>query len=135
MSNLIRLIDLPLRSDDRGDLVFAHIMEHIPFAVKRVFYIYNVKPGGNRGHHAHKKTHLALICLNGSTVIKLDDGKRKQKKELFKPHQALIIPPLIWHSMERFGDNTILLSLASRLYDEADYLRDYNDFLNYVARI
>jgi UDP-2-acetamido-3-amino-2,3-dideoxy-glucuronate N-acetyltransferase len=130
--SIAQLIELPLRRDERGDLVFAETKKHLPFPIRRVFFIYNVRTGGNRGHHAHKKTRLALICLQGSTRILLDDGKVKDEVTLTKPEQALLIPPKIWHSMNRFKKGTVILALASEPYNEDDYLRDYQAFKEYI---
>lgn len=129
---LAQLVELPLRHDERGDLVFVEAKNHLPFPIRRVFYIYNVQAEGNRGHHAHKKTHLALICLQGSTRILLDDGKRKKEITLTRPEHALLVPPKIWHSMDHFQKGTIILVLASEPYNEADYLRDYRAFKEYL---
>lgn len=125
-------INLPLIHDERGDLVFGEYQKHFPFLVKRIFYIFNVKKGGQRGFHAHKKNILALFCLRGSATLKLDNGQSKAKVFLSKSNEGVIIPPKIWHSIEDFAPDTIFLALCSERYDENDYLRDYEEFKKYI---
>jgi dTDP-4-dehydrorhamnose 3,5-epimerase-like enzyme len=133
MNRLIQKIILPLIHDKRGDLVFAEAQNQIPFPIKRVFYITNVKSGGQRGFHAHKKTAIVLFCLKGSSLIKLDNGKQKAEILLDKPNVGVLIREKIWHSMEEFSPGTLLLVLASHFYDEKDYLRNYQEFKKYLC--
>lgn len=133
-TSLVKLIDLPQHSDDRGDLVFFEAHQHLPFAIQRLFYIFNTRPTAPRGFHAHKKNRLALICLTGRVVVKLDDGSAVHRVRLNRPNQALLIEPKIWHSLEQFTPGTIVLACASEPYDENDYIRDYPEFVKYVAQ-
>lgn len=132
-TSLIKRIELPLTSDDRGDLVFLEAQKHLPFAIKRLFYIFNTQPASPRGFHAHKKNRLALICLAGSVLVKLDDGSTVGQARLNRPNQALIIEPKIWHSLENFSKQAIILACNSEYYDENDYIRDYQYFKQYVT--
>lgn len=131
---LIKKIILPIKRDDRGFLVYGEANNQLPFEIKRVFYIGDVESGGNRGHHAHKENILALFCIQGKSLIKLDNGTDKAEVWLDSPNEGLLINPLIWHSMEEFSKDTILLCLASLPYNESDYLRDYEDFKIHIKK-
>jgi dTDP-4-dehydrorhamnose 3,5-epimerase-like enzyme len=124
-----RIIDLPKITDPRGNLSFIEGGRHIPFEIKRVFYLYDVPTGEDRGAHAHKKLHQFLICLSGSFDVLLDDGYEKQSVHLNRPWKGLHIPPMIWASEVNFDPGSVCLVLASDLYDESDYIRDYQEFL------
>lgn len=125
-----RLITLPKISDDRGSLSFLEGNQHIPFNIKRIFYLYHVTQ--SRGAHAHKKLQQFIISLGDGFEVELDDGKEKQRFHLNKPWEGLYIPPMIWTSVEKFQQNSVCLVLASDVYDEADYHRDYTEFLQAV---
>ncbi|TSC92871.1 MAG: hypothetical protein CEN89_389 [Candidatus Berkelbacteria bacterium Licking1014_7] len=131
-THLPQKIKLPIIRDERGDLIFGEYKKHIPFSIKRIFYILNTRKNGKRGFHAHKKTILALFCLSGSAIIKLDNGQKKTEVLLSKPNEGVIILSKIWHSMEDFAPNTTFLVLASELFNKNDYLRDYNEFKKYL---
>jgi dTDP-4-dehydrorhamnose 3,5-epimerase-like enzyme len=126
------LTELPKICDTRGNLTFIEEMNHIPFEIKRVFYIYDIPTAVERGAHAHKQNHQYLICLSGSMDVLLDDGTHKKEVHLNRPWQGLHIPPLIWASEANFSPNTLYVVLASEAYDEDDYYREYNDFLDAV---
>lgn len=132
--SLIETINLPILSDERGSLSFAEASSHIPFPIKRIFYITNTPENGNRGFHAHKATHQVLFCLHGSVLIKLDDGINKSEFLLSKPNVGLLIRNKIWHSMENFTKDCVFLSVASTHYSEKDYIRNYDDFLNFITK-
>jgi WxcM-like, C-terminal len=127
------LIDLPLRADKRGKLVFAQQGEHIPFPVKRIFYIYDVPAGSSRAGHAHRAQQQCLIMLAGSCRVRIDDGARKSALVLDSPRTALYAPPLTWLDIDDFTDGSICLVLVSDVYDESDYLRDYTEFVRLIA--
>lgn len=133
-TSLVKIIELPLKSDDRGDLVFLEAQKHLPFAIQRLFFIFNTQPTAPRGFHAHKRNRLALVCLNGSVVVKLDDGSNVDQVSLNRPDRLLIIEPTIWHSLEQFTPGTMVLACASEVYDEDDYIRDYPEFVKYVSQ-
>lgn len=136
MANLseCRLIELPKIADPRGNLTFAEGTRHIPFDIRRVFYIYDVPTGVDRGAHAHKCLHQCLICLAGSFNVAMDDGHRSTKVRLNRPWQALHVPPMIWAAEQDFDPGSVCMVLASAPYDESDYLRDYEQFLAEVRR-
>ena len=123
------MIDLPKVTDPRGNLTFIEGENHIPFDIKRVFYLYDVPTPESRGAHAHLELSQFLICLSGSFGVALDDGKRKEVIRLNRPWRGLLIPPMIWASEIEFDAGTVCLILASAPYDEADYIRDYDDYL------
>lgn len=129
-----KLIQLPKITDPRGNLTFIESTRHIPFDIKRVFYIYDVPTATDRGAHAHKTLHQFLICLSGSFDVSVDDGSNQSVIHLNRPWQGLHIPPMIWASEINFDPGSICLVLASDLYDETDYYRDYSIFLERVKR-
>ncbi len=118
--------------DDRGQLVALEELKDIPFKVKRVYYMYDTVQNVVRGHHAHKKLEQILVCIHGQCKIKLDNGKEKKVVPLEKPYEGLYIANNIWREMYDFSHDAVLLVLASELYDEADYIRDYEKFLKFV---
>ena len=119
--------------DDRGQLVALEEFNDIPFQIKRVYYIYDTAPGVIRGFHAHKNLQQILICIHGSCKIKLDNGCEKKVVPLEKPYEGLYVSSNMWREMYDFSLDAVLLVLASELYDEADYIRDYQEFLQYVG--
>lgn len=120
--------------DDRGQLVALEEFNDIPFQIKRVYYIYDTAPGVIRGFHAHKNLQQILICIHGSCKIKLDNGCEKKVVPLEKPYEGLYVSSNMWREMYDFSPHAVLLVLASELYDEADYIRDYQEFLQYVGK-
>lgn len=118
--------------DDRGQLVALEAQKEIPFEIKRVYYIYDTLAGVRRGFHAHKKLKQLLICVSGSCKILLDDGTDKEIVTLDKPYEGIFIQSNIWREMYDFSPDAVLLVLASEVYDESDYIRDYDKFLEYV---
>jgi len=128
-----QLIDLPKISDPRGNLTFIEGAKHIPFEVRRVFYLYDVPTAESRGAHAHKNLHQFIICLSGSFDVSLDDGTQRKIAHLNRPWQGLHIPPMIWASEINFDPHSICLLLASAHYDESDYYRDYDEFVKAVS--
>lgn len=129
-----RLVDLPKIADPRGNLTFIEGNKHIPFEIKRVFYIYDIPTAENRGAHAHKSLHQFLICLSGSFHVNLDDGNEKKIIRLNKPWQGLYIPPMVWASESGFDHGSISMVLASDVYNESDYYRDYDEFMRAVQQ-
>lgn len=120
-------IELPKIFDDCF-LSFAQIPHHIPFNIKRIYYITQANPKLPRGYHAHKKTKQVIFCIQGKVNLILDNGKRKRKILLDQSHVGVFIDKMIWHVMEEFEKNTILLVLASRIFNPSDYIRDYESF-------
>lgn len=123
-----RLINFPKVTDVRGNLSFAEENKHLPFEIKRVFYIYDIPSGAIRGGHAHKKTEQVIIAISGSFEVILDNGNDQKSFFLNRPDYGLYLPPAIWREMKNFSSNSIVLGLASTLFDEDDYLRDYETF-------
>src|SRR5690606_18663434 len=123
------IIELPKVYNQQGNLTPVHNNKEIPFDVKRVFYLYDVPGGESRGAHAHKACHQFLIAASGAFEVLLDDGTAKRVVQLNRPYIGLHIPPGIWASEINFSSGSICLVLASHLYEENDYIRDYNDYL------
>lgn len=124
-----KVIGLPKITDPRGNLTFIEGCNHIPFDIKRVFYIYDVPTASDRGAHSHKQLHQFLISLSGSFDVALDDGIEKRIIHLNRPWEGLYIPPMVWASEINFDPGTVCLVLTSDYYDEIDYIRDYDQFL------
>lgn len=118
--------------DERGQLVALEEFKDIPFKIKRVYYIYDTLPNVTRGYHAHRNLKQILICIHGSCKIKLDNGKEKKVVILEKPYEGLYVENNMWREMYDFSNDAVLLVLASELYDENDYIRDYEEFLKFV---
>ncbi|WP_250480634.1 FdtA/QdtA family cupin domain-containing protein [Caballeronia sp. GAOx1] len=127
-----KVIDLPKIADVRGNLTFMEGGRHIPFEIKRVFYLYDIPTGESRGAHAHKELHQLLICLSGGFDVAMDDGTDKKTVRLNRPWQALHVPPMIWAAELNFDPGSVCLVLASMEFREADYYRDYEQFLSAV---
>lgn len=123
-----KLIDLPVRSDERGSLGFAQEGDHIPFAVRRIFYLYGIPAGGKRAGHAHRRQHQYLIMLSGSCRVQVDDGADRRTVVLNSPQVALYAPPLRWLDIDGFSATSVCLVLTSDVYDEGDYVRNYEEF-------
>jgi dTDP-4-dehydrorhamnose 3,5-epimerase-like enzyme len=129
------IITLPKIVDARGNLTFLEGNErHIPFEIKRVFYVYDVPTDTARGAHAHKALHQFVICLSGGLDVTLDDGRAKRTVRLNRPWIGLHIPPMIWAAEKGFDPGTVYLVLASDYYDPTDYIRDHKEFLHAVAQ-
>jgi dTDP-4-dehydrorhamnose 3,5-epimerase-like enzyme len=124
------LINLPKIADQRGNLTFIEESNHIPFNIARVYYLYDVPSGVDRAGHAHKDLEQILIALSGSFSVELDDGKEKKDVFLSQPNQGLYIGSMVWRELKSFSAGSVCLVLASRRYDESDYFRNYNDFIN-----
>ncbi len=118
--------------DDRGMLIALEQNKDIPFEIKRVYYMYDTVQGVRRGYHAHKQLEQILICIHGSCKILMDNGKEKETVLLDKPYEGLYISNNIWREMYDFSPDAVLMVLASEYYTEDDYIRNYEDFLNFV---
>jgi len=127
-----RILELPQVRDPRGALTFLEWNRQVPFEVKRIFYVYDVPEGQNRGAHAHHELHQMLICLSGGLTVHLDDGHSKRSVTLDKPWQGLHIPPRIWAAEDGFMANTVYMVLASDTYKPESYIHDYPAFLETV---
>ena len=120
--------------DERGQLVALEEFNDIPFEIKRVYYMYDTKEGVRRGFHAHKALEQILICIHGSCKILMDNGSEKKIVSLEKPYEGLYISNDIWREMYDFSSDAVLMVLASDVYNEDDYIRDYDEFLNMVKQ-
>jgi oxalate decarboxylase/phosphoglucose isomerase-like protein (cupin superfamily) len=129
-----RIINFPKITDVRGSLSFIEENKHVPFEIKRVYYLYDVPSGATRGGHAHKKMEQVIMAISGSFEVILDDGKDRKSFFLNRPHYGIYIPPGLWREMENFSSNSVALVLASTLYDEGDYIRDYEIFKRMVRK-
>jgi acetyltransferase-like isoleucine patch superfamily enzyme/dTDP-4-dehydrorhamnose 3,5-epimerase-like enzyme len=122
------LLHLPKFRDLRGSLIPIEFGDNLPFTPKRIFCVYEVTGERIRGEHAHRECHQILICINGSLRVLVDNGTERREVTLDTPQSALHIHPMVWASQRRFSPNAVVLVLASHPYDNADYIRDYNDF-------
>ncbi len=129
---LCKLIDLPKISDPRGNLTFVESGTQIPFDIRRVYYLYDVPAGEARGGHAHRGLHQLIVALSGSFDVLLDDGFVTRRYTLNRPYVGLYICPMIWRELDNFSSGSVCMVLASNLYDEADYFRDYDEYLERV---
>lgn len=120
--------------DTRGKLIAIEAEKDVPFQIQRVYYIYDTKDGAPRGFHAHKALQQYLVCMHGSCKILLDDGAERTMVELSDPSEGLYIGPSTWREMYDFSSDAVLVVFASMQYDESDYIRDYNEFLQFVER-
>lgn len=127
----IELINLKQINDQRGSLVFMEEPTNIPFKIKRIYYIFNNQNNKPRGFHAHKKLNQVAVCIQGSCRILLDDGNNKTAVILDNPAKGLFIKEMVWREMYDFSENCILMVIASRVYEENDYIRDYSVFKDY----
>jgi len=123
------LIDLPKIADPRGNLTFIEGGRHVPFEIKRVYYLYDVPGGAERGGHAHKALHQLIVAMSGSFDVVLDDGYEKRRIHLNRSYIGLYIPPMIWREIDNFSSGSVCMVLASNYYEESDYYRDHVDFL------
>ena len=133
--NACKLITLPKISDPRGNLTFIEGSQHIPFDIKRVYYLYDLPGGSERGGHAHKELHQLIVAISGSFDIHIDDGFQKKTIQLNRSYLGLYLCPMIWREIDNFTSGAVCLVLASNHYDELDYYRDYNNFLNDSLKI
>jgi len=120
-----RIIDLPKILEPRGNLTFIEENQHVPFPIQRVYYLYDVPGGAERGGHAHKALHQLIIAISGSFDVVLDDGHAKQRYHLNRSYYGLYVCPMIWRELDNFSSGSVCLVLASNHYDEDDYYRDY----------
>ena len=128
--NDCRIIDIRKFTDNRGYLSVIEGGMDIPFEIKRIYYLYMV-PEAARGAHAHKQLQQLLVATSGSVDITLDDGREKKTFHLDRPWKGLLVVPGLWRDLDNFSGGTVLMCLASEHYEAEDYIRDYNDFLNY----
>ena len=130
--NDCKIIQLPKINDQRGNLTFIEADRHIPFDIRRVYYLYDFPGGSSRAAHGHKKLHQLMIAMSGSFDVTLDDGSEKKTFHLNRSYFGLYIPPMMWRDLDNFSSGAVCMVLASEYYDELDYFREYGDFLQAV---
>lgn len=123
------LINLPKILDPRGNLSFIEGGQHVPFDIQRVYYLYDVPGGSDRGSHAHKNLHQFIVAMSGSFDVVLDDGKEKKRFHLNRSYNGLYVCPMMWRDLDNFSSGAVCMVLASEHYDENDYIRDYGLFV------
>lgn len=128
----VREIEFPKICDPRGNLSFVEGARHLPFPIRRVFYIYDVPGGETRGGHAHKECSIVLLAVAGSFDVRLTDGVREKVVRLNRANRGVLIPPGVWDTMHDFTTGTVALAFASHPYEEEDYIRDYDEFLEFA---
>lgn len=127
-----RIIELPKINDPRGNLTFVEGGDHIPFDIKRVYYLYDVPGGAERGGHAHKDLEQLIIAMSGSFDVVLDDGIEKKRIHLNRSYYGLYVNSMVWRELDNFSSGSVSMVLASNKYSEDDYIRDYQEFLQSV---
>lgn len=133
--SLIKLVDLKPLIDERGTLVAIDGSKSISFDIKRIYYLFGSSKNVSRGHHAHINLKQLVICISGSCKIILDDGTNREEYLMNSKIEGLLIEGLIWREMHEFSEDCILLVLASELFDESDYIRDYNEFIKEITYV
>jgi len=128
----VSLINLPKIEDARGNLSFIESNRHVPFKIERVFYLYDVPGGADRGGHTLKSCHQFLIAMSGSFDVILDNGQEKERVHLARSYYGLHIPPGVWREMDNFSSGSVCMVIASQPYLESDYIRNYDEFTRYV---
>ncbi|SHF94574.1 dTDP-4-dehydrorhamnose 3,5-epimerase [Marinomonas polaris DSM 16579] len=131
--SLINLIDFPSLGDDRGSLVALESHQSIPFDIKRVYYIFGTQKGVSRGFHAHQQLKQVAVCVTGRCRMVLDNGKQREDVWLDSATKGILIEDMVWREMHDFSEDCVLLVLANEHYNELDYIRDYDCFLNYFV--
>jgi dTDP-4-dehydrorhamnose 3,5-epimerase-like enzyme len=130
-----KIINLPKIEDPRGNLTFIEQARHVPFDIKRVYYLYDVPGGGVRGGHAHKQQHEFVIAANGSFDVVLKEGLNEKRYHLNRSYYGLYISPMTWRELDNFSSGSVCLVLASDLFYEEDYIRDYEDFKSKIKAL
>lgn len=134
MTKIGNLIELPKRLDYRGNLTFVEGEKNIPFHISRTYWVYDVPGGQNRGGHSHKHCREFIIAANGSFTVTLDNGKEKESFLLNHPYQGLLVDTDIWRTLEDFSSGAVCLVLAEDPFEEEDYIRDYDEYLQFIDK-
>jgi dTDP-4-dehydrorhamnose 3,5-epimerase-like enzyme len=128
--DICQVLPLPRINDPRGNLTFIEAGTHVPFEIRRVYYLYDVPGGAERGGHAHKDLYQLIIAMSGSFDVLLDDGREKKRVHLNRSYNGLYVCPMIWRELDNFSSGSVCMVLASNHYDESDYYRDYPMYLS-----
>jgi len=134
LSQEVRFLELPTFTDPRGNLTFIEGEQHVPFPIRRVYYLYEVPGEAKRGGHAHRDLEQVVFALSGSFRMKIDNGHSKTEYWLNSPTKGLYINRMIWREMDNFSQGAVCMVLASQYYTESDYFREYTDFIDAVER-
>jgi hypothetical protein len=132
-SGLGKIINLPKIEDLRGNLTFIEEGTHIPFNIQRVYWIYDVPGGEHRGGHAFRNTEELIVALSGSFEVVLNDGENESRISLNRSYYGILVPKMIWRKLENFSTNSLALIIASTIYSETDYIRNFNEFKKWLA--
>jgi dTDP-4-dehydrorhamnose 3,5-epimerase-like enzyme len=127
-----KIINFPKVADSRGNLSFIEEEKHVPFQIRRVYYLCDVPSGATRGGHAHRTMQQIIIALSGSFDVVVDNGMDRKSYFLNRPHYGLYVPPPIWRQLENFSSNSVAVMLVSTFFEESDYIRDYDTFKKMV---
>jgi dTDP-4-dehydrorhamnose 3,5-epimerase-like enzyme len=122
------IIELPKITDPRGNLTFVEGARHVPFRIQRVYYLYDVPGGAERGGHAHKELQEFIVAMSGSFDVILDDGRERKRFHLNRSYYGLYVSPMVWRELDNFSSGSVCMVLASNFYDESDYYRDYLEY-------
>jgi dTDP-4-dehydrorhamnose 3,5-epimerase-like enzyme len=124
-----KFLEFPIIHDPRGNLTFMESNRHIPFDIKRVYYLYDVPGGAHRGGHAHRNLHQVIVAMSGSFDISLDDGSRNRRYHLNRSYYGLYVAPMMWREIDNFSSGSVCMVMASEYFDEDDYYRGYQEFV------
>lgn len=125
-----KVLELPVIHAPEGNLTFVEGLRHVPFEIARIYYLYDVPGGGARGGHAHRNLRQMLIAMSGSFEVLLDDGEEKAAYTLNRSYNGLLLAPMIWRELVNFSSGSVCMVIASDVYDEDDYFRDYDEFIS-----
>ncbi len=130
-----KLLRFPLIAEERGSLSYGQYDEHLPFIPIRFFLVFDVPADEIRGNHAHRRVSQVLVCVKGSCLVTLDDGRHNDRVVLDSPASGIYIPPLVWATQQKFSREAALLVLSSEVYDSGEYIRDYDEFKRIVEQV
>ena len=128
-----KIVELPRVNDPRGNLTFIEGGRHVPFDIRRVYYLYDVPGGATRAGHGHRTLRQVIIAMSGSFDVTLDDGRERRRFHLNRSYYGLHVAPMMWREIDNFSSGSVCMVLASDYYDEADYFREYEEFLEAVG--
>jgi len=133
MAGTCRIIELPRIADPRGNLTFIEANRHVPFEIRRVYYLYDVPGGAERGGHAHRRLMQFIVAMSGSFDVTVNNGNMRETFHLNRSYYGLFIPNMVWREIDNFSSGSVCMVLASEYYEESDYYRNYDDFVAAVG--